>query len=34
MCSVLVMNAGPMPLPALLLLAVIGLYVLAKKKGE
>ena len=33
-CSVLVMNSGALPLPVLVVLAIIGLIVLAKKKGE
>ena len=34
MFSVLVMNSGPLPLPVLVVLAIVGLIVLAKKKGE
>ena len=35
MFSALVMDAGPIPIPALLVLALIGLYMLYKNpKGE
>ena len=34
LCSVLVMNSGALPLPVLVVLAIVGLIVLAKKKGE
>jgi len=35
MFSALVMDAGPIPIPALIVLALIGLYVyLHKDKGE
>ena len=34
LCRVLVMNSGALPLPVLVVLAIVGLIVLAKKKGE